>query len=67
MKTAAEFQRERDELEMKLSDLENLVAALQFICFDLCGRPFEPGSEAALTRDALVGIGAAMEARLERT
>ena len=64
MKTADDFRRERDELDAVLADLGNLVAALRVVSWQLCGEAIDRHSELGELRDAVVGIGNAMHARI---
>ena len=65
MKTADDFRREHDELDAVLTDLGNLIAALQVISWQLCGEAIDRHTELGALRDAVVGITNAMSARVE--
>lgn len=52
--------------EQAICDLSNLIAALQVLCFDLADVPIERGSELAMLRSAVLGVGKALEERVAR-
>lgn len=57
--TERNWMEEHGKLEDKLSDVANLVAALQVVTFELAG--FMPDSEVVREqRDAVIGIGDAL-------
>lgn len=62
--TAEDIKQERDELSQKLCDVENLVAALEVVSWQLCQMSFD--GEPAQLRDAVVGISRSMAREVRR-
>ena len=60
MSDADHFRRQRDALDSKMADLGNLNAALQIIVWTASQMSAPQGSEAAQVRDAIIGIGRAI-------
>lgn len=66
MRSANDLRLEVDKLNEAVSDLTNLIAALQVVCGQLIEVRLEKGSEIAQLRKAVVAIGCAMEDRAQR-
>ena len=58
-----DIQSQRDNLDEALADISNLIAALQVVCWHLCGMSLEKGTELDELRNAVIGIGNALEER----
>lgn len=63
MKSADDYMRERDQLGAQLSEISNLVAALEIVSWQLA--QISRGEDISQLRDAVVGISRALLREVE--
>ncbi|WP_288943733.1 hypothetical protein [uncultured Roseovarius sp.] len=56
-----DWREEHCKLELKLSEVSNLVAALQVVAWQLRQTSLEPRTELSELRNAVIGIGDGLE------